>query len=217
LAHRGVLFLDEFPEFHRDVLEALRQPLEGGHITIARAKGSAIFPARFILIAASNPCPCGYFGDEEKECTCGAYDVIRYQRKLSGPLMDRIDLHAWVKRVTSDDLHMPRNLEESGAIREQVSQARDAQKKRFEIAGVSYTANGELSSTHATELIKLTSGARHVLDHALDTAHISARGYFKMQKVAQTIADLDKKEIVDEDCVQEAFSYRVREAEEKGV
>ena len=215
LAHRGVLFLDEFPEFHRDVLEALRQPLEHGYITVARSQGSAIFPARFLLIAASNPCPCGFYGDEEKECTCGAYDIIRYQRKLSGPLMDRIDLHVWVKRVTSDDLHAPRNEKESHAIAAQVSVAREKQKERFEQAGVSYLANGELSSTHATELIQTTSGAQHALDHALDTARISARGYFKVRKVAQTIADLDGKDTVDEACVQEAFSYRVREAEEK--
>ncbi|MCL5011870.1 MAG: YifB family Mg chelatase-like AAA ATPase [Patescibacteria group bacterium] len=217
LAHRGILFLDEFPEFHRDVLEALRQPLEKGEIVIARSQGSAIFPARFLLIAASNPCPCGFYGDEEKECTCGAYDIIRYQRKLSGPLMDRIDLHVWVKRVTSDDLHTPRNLKESDEIRAHVARAREKQRSRFESAGVDYTANGELSSTHASELIALTPGAQHTLDHALDTARISARGYFKVRKVAQTIADLDTKQIVDEACVQEAFSYRVREQEEKEI
>ena len=217
LAHRGVLFLDEFPEFHRDVLEALRQPLEKGEITIARSGGSSIFPARFLLVAASNPCPCGYYGDEEKECTCGAYDIIRYQRKLSGPLMDRIDLHIWVKRITSDDLHIPRNEKESFAIAQSVTHAREKQRARFETAGVAYLSNGELSSTHATELVAITPGAQHILDHALDAARISARGYFKIKKVAQTIADLDGKNIVDEECVQEAFSYRVREAEEKEI
>ncbi len=217
LAHRGVLFLDEFPEFHRDVLEALRQPLEKGEIVIARSQGSAIFPARFLLIAASNPCPCGYYGDEEKECRCGAYDIIRYQRKLSGPLMDRIDLHIWVKRVTSDDLHVPRNEKESDSLLQQVLSAREKQRVRFETAGVAYLSNGELSSTHATEFIHMTPGAQHILDHALDSARVSARGYFKVRKVAQTIADLDGKDVVDEACVQEAFSYRVREAEEKEI
>lgn len=217
LAHRGVLFLDEFPEFHRDVLEALRQPLERGEIVVARSQGSALFPARFLLVAASNPCPCGFYGDEEKECTCGAYDIIRYQRKLSGPLMDRIDLHVWVKRVTSDDLRAPRNEKESDAILHRVIAAREKQRIRFETAGVAYLCNGELSSTHATDLIRITPEAQRIIDHALDVARVSARGYFKVLKVAQTIADLDNKDVVDEVCVQEAFSYRVREVEEKEV
>lgn len=211
LAHRGVLFLDEFPEFHRDVLEALRQPLESGQIHVARANGSAVFPARFLLVAASNPCPCGYFGDEEKECICGAYDVIRYQRKLSGPLMDRIDLHVGVRRVISDDLHQPRDREESRIIAQQVARAREKQQARFEAAGIAASYNGELSSTDASELIRPTPRAQHMLDDALDRARISARGYFKVRKAAQTIADLDGKDVVDEICMQEAFSYRVRE------
>jgi magnesium chelatase family protein len=215
LAHRGILFLDEFPEFHRDVLEALRQPLESGQIHVARANGSAVFPARFLLVAASNPCPCGYFGDDEKECTCGAYDIIRYHRKLSGPLMDRIDLHIGVRRVVSDDLRKPRDKEESRIITQQVLQAREKQKNRFSITGVTAVCNGELSSTDASEFIVLTPRAQGILDDALDRARVSARGYFKVRKVAQTIADLDGKDVVDEVCVQEAFSYRVREQDNK--
>lgn len=211
LAHRGVLFLDEFPEFHRDVLEALRQPLESGQIHVARANGSALFPARFLLVAASNPCPCGYFGDEEKECTCGAYDIIRYQRKLSGPLMDRIDLHVGVRRVKSVDLRKPRDIRESQTIARSVANARDKQRVHFEAAGIAARCNGELSSTDVSELITLTPRAQQMLDDALDRARVSARGYFKVQKVAQTIADLDGKDMVDEMCIQEAFSYRVRE------
>ncbi|MFA7201759.1 MAG: YifB family Mg chelatase-like AAA ATPase [Candidatus Paceibacterota bacterium] len=217
LAHRGVLFLDEFPEFHRDVLEALRQPLERGEIIVSRSQGSAVFPARFLLVAASNPCPCGYYGDSEKKCTCGAYDIIRYQRKLSGPLMDRIDLHVWVNRVTSHDLQASRNETESYTILQQVIRAREKQRMRFESAGIACLSNGELSSTHATEFIHITSPAQKLLDQALDAAHVSTRGYFKVRKVARTIADLDDKDVVDEACVHEALSYRVRETEEREI
>jgi len=136
---------------------------------------------------------------------------MRYQRKLSGPLMDRIDLHVAVRRIKSEDLKQPRNLKESYEIAQQVARARDIQRARFEQAGVAYASNAEMSSTHASELIKLSSRAKHLLDDALDRARLSARGYFKVYKVAQTIADLDTKPEVDEACVQEAFQYRVRE------
>lgn len=210
LAHRGVLFLDELPEFHRDVLESLRQPLESGSITVARSKGSATFPSKFMLVAASNPCPCGYWQDEEKECRCTAYEVIRYQKRLSGPLLDRIDIHIWVNRLKSEDLKKPIDAGESGEIKKQVALAREIQKERFEKMGIKTFCNSELSSKQIEEIIRLAPKAREFLEKALDKAYVSARGYFKILKVAQTIADMEQKEIVDEAALSEAFSYRTR-------
>jgi magnesium chelatase family protein len=210
LAHRGVLFLDELPEFHRDVLESLRQPLESGKIVISRSKGSVVFPSKFILVAASNPCPCGYYQDEEKECTCQAYQIIKYQKKLSGPLLDRIDIHIWVNRIKSSDLQKPHNLEESQLIRKKVQKAREIQKERFSKLKIQAYSNAELSSSLIEKIAKLSLGASKIAHKALDSAKVSARGYYKILKVAQTIADLEEKEIIDEAILSEAFSYRTR-------
>ena len=210
LAHRGVLFLDELPEFHRDVLESLRQPLESGNVCIARSKGSVTFPSKFMLVAASNPCPCGYYQDEEKECRCSAYEIIRYQKKLSGPLMDRIDIHIWVNRLKSEDFRKPIDANESREIKKQITLAREIQKERFEKLGVKIFSNSELSSKQIEETVRLTPKAREFLEKALDKAYVSARGYFKILKVAQTIADMEQKDTVDEAALSEAFSYRTR-------
>jgi magnesium chelatase family protein len=210
LAHRGVLFLDELPEFHRDVLESLRQPLESGNVVVARAKGSVVFPSKFMLVAASNPCPCGYYQDEEKECRCSAHEVIRYQKKLSGPLLDRIDIHIWVNRLKSEDLKKEINPTESEEIRNQISIAREIQKKRFAKMEIQAYSNSDLSSKQIDEVIQLTDSAKSFLEKALDKAYISARGYFKVLKVAQTIADMEQKEVVDDSALSEAFSYRTR-------
>ncbi len=210
LAHRGVLFLDELPEFHRDVLESLRQPLESGNITITRSKGSVVFPAKFMLVAASNPCPCGYYQDEEKECRCSAYEILKYQKKLSGPLLDRIDIHIWVNRLKSDDFQKKSDENYSLKLKETIESAREIQKLRFKKMNLNIHSNSELSSKMTDEIVKLDLKSKNFLNKALDKAYISARGYFKILKVAQTIADMDGKEIVDEPSLSEAFSYRTR-------
>jgi magnesium chelatase family protein len=211
LAHRGVLFMDEIPEFHRDVLEALRQPMENGEVVISRSKGTLVLPARFTLVAASNPCPCGYFQDEEKECKCSAHEIQRYQKKLSGPLLDRIDIQIWVNRLKYDDLAKPINEKESDAIREKVSKAKEIQKQRFSEAGLNIFSNSEFSSKQVDGILKVESKAKDFLKKLLDKAHLSARGYFKLLKVAQTIADLEESEKINEDFLNEAFSYRLRD------
>ncbi len=210
LAHRGVLFLDELPEFHRDVLESLRQPLESGQVVVSRSKGSIVFPSKFILAAASNPCPCGYYQDEEKECTCSAYEVVKYQKKLSGPLLDRIDIHIWVNRIKSDDLKIPVDTNESERVREQIEAARAIQRERFLNLKLPIFSNAEMSSSQAEKIIQISPRARQIAEKALDKAHVSARGYYKILKVARTIADMDNAGIVDENALSEAFSYRTR-------
>ncbi len=209
LAHRGVLFLDEVPEFQRNVLEALRQPLESGSVNISRAKGTLTFPARFSLVAAMNPCPCGFFGDQEKECRCGAYEVIRYQKKISGPLLDRIDLQVRVPRAKIEELQKRNEgLKENADIREQVTRVRQIQEKRFRSLPIQ--VNAEMSSKHTEEFAPLTPQA-HDFMFSLKNHHLSPRGYYRLLKTARTIADLEEKEIVDLPHVAEAFSYRLRE------
>ncbi|MFA6136213.1 MAG: YifB family Mg chelatase-like AAA ATPase [Candidatus Paceibacterota bacterium] len=210
LAHRGVLFLDEIPEFHRDVLEALRQPLEDGKVTISRSRGVLTLPCRFMMVAASNPCPCGYFGDDKKECQCNPYEIARYQKKLSGPLLDRIDIHIWVGRLNSEDLKNPINPNESESIRKKIFDARNIQKERFNKLNLKIFANSELSSKQVDSIVKLEPQAKILLDKMFDKAYLSARGYFKILKVAQTIADLDGLEIITPQIISEAFSYRAR-------
>jgi len=209
LAHRGVLFLDEIPEFHRDVLEALRQPLESGCVVVSRSKTVLEFPARFMFVAASNPCPCGYWGDETRECVCGAGDIARYQKKLSGPLLDRIDLQLWVDRVTSADLSQ-HNADTGSMLRAMVARARMAQRERYERIFSSSFTNAHLSSKHVREYILCEPSARALLEETLDKARISARGYFKILKVARTIADMEGAGVVGIDHVREAFSYRMK-------
>jgi len=209
LAHRGVLFLDELPEFHRDILEALRQPLESGIVRVARTKGTLAFPAKFALIAAMNPCPCGFYGDAERECRCSAYDVIRYQKKISGPLMDRIDLQIKVPRVKIAELRSrPAATSPSDAVRKAIEVARDRQTTRFKHLKIA--VNAEMSSRQTEELSTLDHGAERFLT-TLDRSRLSPRGYYRLLKTARTIADLDQLEHVQAEHLAEAFSYRLRE------
>lgn len=209
LSHRGVLFLDEVAEFNRDVLEGLRQPLENGTIHIARAKQSLIFPARFTLIAAMNPCPCGYFEDPSHECVCSAHDIARYQKKLSGPLLDRIDIQIEVPRISITELRSGVPIQRDGnATREKVASARELQNDRFK--NRNETCNAEIPSKDVDTLVPLEKDAETFLKQTLERRTISARGYYRTLKVARTIADLDSTEKIKKEHLAEAFHYRIR-------
>ncbi len=209
LAHRGVLFLDELPEFRRDLLEALRQPLESGEIVVSRARGNLVFPARFTLVAAMNPCPCGFWGDEEKECRCTANEVFRYQKKISGPLLDRIDIQINVPRLKYESLEKAPG--DSTKLKDAVRRAREAQFNRMQKAGIKKLTNSELSSKECEELIPLTSDANELLKQIFNRSMLSVRGYYRILKVARTIADLENSESVEAPHVAEAFQLRIRE------
>ncbi|MBI2448481.1 YifB family Mg chelatase-like AAA ATPase [Candidatus Microgenomates bacterium] len=211
LAHRGVLFLDEFPEFPRFVLEVLRQPLEDGLINVSRASGSATYPAKFTLLAAQNPCPCGYLTDPTKPCVCSSSTISRYQKKISGPLLDRIDLHIEVPRVEYQQLAEKKIAEESSVIRARVQKARDIQAERFIVLTKKIVSNGEMGSAEITRFCALTEPATMLLKNAVNQMHLSARGYHRVLKLARTIADLDGAEIVDQKHIAEALQYRSRE------
>ncbi len=209
LAHRGVLFLDELPEFQKNILESLRQPIESGSVHVARAKGTLVFPAKFTLVSAMNPCPCGFYEDPEKECRCAPYDVIRYQKKISGPLLDRIDLQIKVPRVLLADLRERKAREPlSPAIKTRVEKARAIQADRFK--NLSIKTNAEMSSRQTEELIEFEPKAEQFLE-TLDKKKLSPRGYYRLLKTSQTIADLEEKERVSEAHLAEAFSYRLKE------
>ncbi len=213
LAHRGILFLDEVPEFQKNILEALRQPMESGTVHVARAKGTLVFPAKFTLVAAMNPCPCGFYGDPEKECRCTAYEVIRYQKKISGPLLDRIDLQIKVPRVKIAELRDKKNFEPtSPAIKKQIERVRKIQAERFAKLSASrrIQTNSEMSSRQAEEMISFAPGAEKFLE-TLDRSRLSPRGYYRLLKTARTIADLENQERVSMEHLAEAFSYRLRE------
>ncbi|OIP75125.1 MAG: magnesium chelatase [Parcubacteria group bacterium CG2_30_36_18] len=214
LAHRGILFLDEIPEFRRDLLESLRQPLESGQICVSRAKNTLMFPAKFSLVAAMNPCPCGYFGDSEKECRCSANEVFRYQKKLSGPLLDRIDIQIEVPRVKIEDLRgKTRNEDLTEKIKTQVKKAREIQKERFSKTKPKIHLNSELSSKQVDESLDFDQSAENFLKNILEKSFVSARGYYRILKISQTIADLEESEKVFAQHLAEAFQYRVRERE----
>ncbi|MFA5135772.1 MAG: YifB family Mg chelatase-like AAA ATPase [Patescibacteria group bacterium] len=209
LAHRGVLFLDEFPEFPRSVLESIRQPLEDGMISISRAAGSLLFPCRFLLLAASNPCQCGYLGHPVKKCRCMPGLIIKYRKKLSGPLLDRIDLHIDVPPVTEEKLTAHINAEPSKTIRERVVAAKSRQQKRF-IKSIIKT-NGEMTPKEIKKFCTLTTDAMHLLKEAIARLSLSARSYFKIIKISQTIADLESKNSIEPTHVAEALQYRAKE------
>lgn len=209
LAHRGVLFLDELPEFRRDLLEALRQPLESGKMIISRIKNNLTFPARFLLVAAMNPCPCGYFGDGEKECRCSANEVFRYQKKISGPLLDRIDIQINVPRMKIEHLRKP--AEKSGNLKEQVEAARKIQTERFKKANLKIITNTEMSSKECENLVNLTKEADEFLKGIFDKSLVSTRGYYRILKTSRTIADLEGKESVEPGHIAEAFQLRIKE------
>lgn len=206
LAHRGVLFLDELPEFPRTVLESLRQPLEDGQITVSRAQGSLTFPSRFLLLAASNPCPCGYLGHPKKVCRCLPGAILRYKKRLSGPLLDRIDLHVDVPPVVDEDLVSDVVVESSMTIRKRVEQARKIQKERFK--NLKILTNGEMSPAEIKKFCRLSTDALTLLKQAISRLSLSARSYFKTIKIAQTITDLQKKEIIESSAIAEALQFR---------
>ncbi len=210
LAHRGVLFLDEFAEFSRAVLENLRQPLEDGEVTVSRAKGSLRFPARFMLIAAMNPCPCGYAGDPERVCACAPAQANRYRLKISGPIMDRIDLHVEVPRLKLEKLdEVGEGGEKSIDIRKRVEAARIRQKERF--AKKLFRTNAEMTSQTVKEVCVLDEVSRTVLREAVSRLRLSARGYMRVLKVARTIADLEGSAELSMNHITEALQYRFKD------
>ncbi len=208
LAHRGVLFLDEFPEFEKRVIESLRQPLEDNIVSISRAKGSAMFPSNFILVAAMNPCPCGNSGNKQKACICKPSDLDRYKRKLSGPIIDRIDLWVSVGNVDYKKLGGEGNGEKSQKIKERVIKAREIQKNRFQKFGKKFTTNSEMNVKDLSSIIKLTEEVRDLLDDSAEQLGLSARAYHRVIKIARTIADLENSENVGENHILEALQYR---------
>lgn len=208
LSHRGVLFLDEFGEFSKHILENLRQPLEDGHITITRSKGSVLFPARFMLVAAMNPCPCGNASDLEKMCSCSHQQLEKYKQRISGPIMDRIDLHIEVPRLHFDKLETNQVSERSMDIRKRVESAREIQRKRFEKSDT--LTNSEMLSNQIKKHCALDASSLDLLRQAVSAFHLSARGYHRLIKVARTIADLEGVESITSQHIGEAIQYRFR-------
>lgn len=208
LAHRGVLFLDEFPEFPRHVLESLRQPVEDGVVTISRASGTLSFPAKFILVASQNPCPCGYKDDPRHTCRCSPYEITRYQKKISGPLLDRIDLHIEVPAVEHEELtaEQPESVENSTAVRSRVQAARERQQDRLAQEGLN--CNAEMTAKNIKKFCPLEIEGRRFLRQAAAQMNLSARSYHRVLKIARTIADLAKEEKIAPTHLAEALQYR---------
>ena len=210
LAHHGVLFLDEFPEFRKNALEALRQPLESGSVTIARSAQSATYPSRFMLVAAMNPCPCGYFGESGRTCRCSPLQVRQYQNRISGPLLDRIDIHIEIPSVRYRDLAGRYAGESSAAIRERVGEARLRQRRRFGTAGAE--ANARMANGEIKAHCPVDDEGRSLLEMAMERLGLSARAYMRVLKVSRTIADLAGEERIRPRHVAEAIQYRSLES-----
>jgi len=208
LAHRGVLFLDELPEFGTRTLEGLRQPLEDRKVVIARAAGTLTFPTNFIFMAAMNPCPCGYYGDPVRECTCSPATVTRYQKRISGPLLDRIDIHVEVPRVDYQKLTDERLGERSEAIRARVERAREVQRERF--AGMPLSCNAGMGPTEVRTICQLDETGRGLVRAAMQQLQMSARAFHRILKLARTIADLAGRERIETAHLAEAIQYRPR-------
>lgn len=209
LAHRGVLFLDEFPEFPRHVLEALRQPIEDGIVTISRALGTITYPAKFVLVAASNPCPCGYLGDQLKKCHCMPGQIMQYKKRISGPLIDRIDLHVDLPPVQVEKLTGKIQSESSKIVKKRVQKARDIQTRRYKKTKM--VCNSDLTTKNIKELILLSTECLSLLRQAVSTMHLSARTYYRTIKVARTIADLEGEKNISVPHIAEALQYRPKE------
>jgi magnesium chelatase family protein len=209
LAHRGVLFLDELAEFSHGSLEALRQPLEDGIITISRAQGSLSFPAKFMMVGAMNPCPCGFATDPDKECTCTQHAIMRYQRRLSGPLLDRIDIHVEVPRVDYEKLTGAVAPETSIGIRQRVEGAREIQRERFR--DMRKAANAEMGPKEVRQYCPVEPAAQALLKAAVSQLHLSARAFHRTLKLARTIADLAGAGVLAPAHVAEAIQYRPRQ------
>lgn len=205
LAHNGVLFLDEFPEFKRPVIEALRQPLEEGKITVSRASLSVQFPADFLLVSAMNPCPCGHYGDESKPCTCSYSQILKYRKKLSGPILDRIDIHIEVPRVPVSEFRKNTTEESSEKIRDRVIRAREIQAKRFKKNNF---FNSKMTPSMIKKYCQLDSTSQDLLEKAVEKFKYSARTYNKILKLARTIADLDNSEKIESNHIAEAIHLR---------
>ncbi len=206
LAHRGILFLDEFPEFPRHVLEALRQPMEDGHVTISRAAGSVKFPCRFTLVAAANPCPCGFFGDETRNCTCNPPMITRYQKRISGPILDRIDMHISVPAVKVEKLTSKFQAESSAVIQKRAQKARDIQLRRFK--GLKIASNAEMNNKQLKAFCNLDQQSILLLKQAISKLNLSARAFHRVIKIARTIADLEDSVKIKSNHIAEALQYR---------
>ena len=209
LAHRGVLFLDEFPEFDRKVIETLREPLEESEISISRARGTVTFPANFILIAAMNPCPCGNFGSKTKVCICKPTDLLRYQRKISGPIIDRIDMWVEVSQINYEKLSEKDNdKKETAQIKERVIKARNIQKERFSTTTRKIKTNSEMTAKDINKISGLEKSAQEILNTSAKKLDLSARAYHRIIKLGRTIADLDNSKTINPSHILEALQYR---------
>lgn len=209
LAHRGILFLDELPEFPRNVLESLRQPMEDGRVTVSRAAGSGHFPSRFMLVGAMNPCPCGNFGSEKGDCVCLPMVASKYRKKISGPLLDRIDLQVFVPRESYANLNSAQNLESSEQMREKVAGARKIQAERLKKYG--FLTNAEINLKNIKEICPLSAKAEDFIGKFVEKNNISGRGYHRILKISRTIADLAKREVIQKEDVTEAVNFRLSE------
>jgi magnesium chelatase family protein len=206
LAHNGVMFMDEFPEFDRRAKESLRQPLEDSKVTITRASGTVTYPSNFMVVAAMNPCPCGYLGHPSRECTCTEAARKRYRDKISGPLLDRIDIHIEVQGVDYEQLSGKKKEESSSEIRKRVNKARSIQNKRFE--GTNITCNANMTPRATREFCNLTQEADEMLKNSFESMGLSARAYDKILRIARTIADLDESQQIELIHIAEAIQYR---------
>jgi len=207
LAHNGVLFLDELPEFNRNVLEVMRQPLEDAFVTVSRVAASVTFPCRFMLVAAMNPCPCGYFGDTQRPCRCTPQQIQRYRNKISGPLLDRIDIHVEVPTVRYEELSSLQEGESSSIIRQRVIRAREVQQERFRKSAHVHS-NAAMTAGYMQKHCRMNDDVHHLLKNAIQELNFSARAYNRILKVSRTIADLDGSELIEAPHISEAIQYR---------